>query len=169
MQQLTQLAPYTLGNHNPIPFRSAFFQKSEPKKRILIISSNDKHAANLSSTFDRKISCAVDVASDAYEAVNMIIESVYDLIVVDWSRPKRDIFETFALANKSIDQEVDLPSRIGVTLIPFILLGSLQFEHFAKIKSGHFRLIGCVPKLKEVSRQVDSIIRVVGHQIGLAG
>ena len=60
------------------------------KPRILVIDDDVDMGDLLYRNLPLQYRCHVDVAADPFEAINMMTERFYDLIVLDWNMPAFD-------------------------------------------------------------------------------
>jgi OmpR-family two-component system manganese-sensing response regulator len=56
-------------------------------KKILLIEDDSEMSNLLSSSLSDRYPCTVDVAQDSFEAMNMMTERFYDLVILDWNLP----------------------------------------------------------------------------------
>ena len=89
-------------------FRSSYDKMHEQKsrqmkiKKILLIEDDLDMSDILKNRLRKMSNWCVDVAADPYEAMNLMVESYYDLIILDWNLPLLDGGETLLRAEQAM-------------------------------------------------------------------
>ena len=93
-------------------FNQSFVKKQKEKKRskkVLMIEDDSEMSMVISTALKENFGCTVDVAQDPFEAINLIVDKFYDLIILDWQLPGLNGAETLVAAEKGLKFEPSIP------------------------------------------------------------
>jgi PleD family two-component response regulator len=132
--------------------------KAKPAKRKILIVDDDQEIAELvqlallqEHRFDVKL------ASDPYEAITMMMDEVYDFVLLDWNLPRMNGLKTILEAEKVFRHDPTLPldweaRKVGV------LTFSAEADKTCRLPSTpHFKYMGHVSK----QNRIHSIVEIM--------
>ena len=136
-----------------LPLRN--LSKTKKYKRVLIIDDDQAMASQIQLLlqFDRDLK--VSVAQDPFEAMDLMTEHAYDLIVLEWDLPKLNGHETLVAAEKGFKFEPNLPLEWENKKVPVIILSSCEKSKCKPPYTKHFKYLAHVKKTKPISEIVD--------------
>jgi two-component system, sensor histidine kinase and response regulator len=139
-----------------LPFNYALQKTLRPlksfkqTKKILMIEDDLDMADLISNTLKIRFHCAIDIAQDPFEAMNLMTDKFYDLIILDWQLPGLNGTETLVQAEKGLKLDPGIP----------IFTSSKRAECLPR-RTKHFNYVGFISK----SQSLDSIISALGEYI----
>lgn len=132
--------------------------KGVPAKRKILIVDDDREIAELiKNALLGEHRFEVKLAADPYEAINMMMDEVYDFVILDWNLPRMNGMKTLEEAEKVFRNDPTLPldweaRRVGV------LTFSGETEKTCKLPStAHFKYVGHVSKQNRLQSIVDTL------------
>ena len=134
---------------------------SKKHKRVLVIDDDYDMSLIISRSLKVKYGCTVDIANDPFEAINLIVEKFYDLIILDWQLPGLNGAETLVEAEKGLRFEPSIPIQWDTSRAPVVILSSSKKSECPPRKTKHFNYIGYVSKIQPL----DDIINLLGTHI----
>jgi CheY-like chemotaxis protein len=134
------------------PFKS--FKKT---KKILMIEDDVDMAELLINSLKMKYHCAVDIAQDPFEAMNLMTEKFYDLIILDWQLPGLNGTETLVQAEKGLKLEPSIPIQWDRTKVPVVIFSSAKKNECLPRRTKHFNYIGFISKAQPLNQVVNAL------------
>jgi PleD family two-component response regulator len=135
-----------------------FQMKGVPAKRKILIVDDDTEISELiKNALLEEHRFDVKIASDPFEAINMMMDEVYDFVLLDWNLPRMNGAKTIQEAEKIFRHDPTLPldwesRRVGV------LTFSAEADKTCKLASTqHFKYIGHISKQNRLQSIVDTI------------
>ena len=116
------------------------------RKRVLLIEDDVDFSDVLKNTFKSDIVSEIEIASDPFEAIDMMTDKFYNFIILDWNLPAFNGGETLRKAGQAMATEPDLPSQWDCQKVPVVVFSSAPKELCVPRKNKHFRYIGFVSK-----------------------
>lgn len=138
------------------PFKS--FKKT---KKILMIEDDLDMAELIIGTLKMRYHCTIDVAQDPFEAMNLIADKFYDLIILDWQLPGLNGTETLVQAEKVLKLEPIIPIQWDQSKVPVVIFTSSKKNECLPRRTKHFDYVGFVSK----SQPISSVINALGEYI----
>lgn len=132
---------------------------AQRKKRVLLIDDDQDLGSLLADYVSRKFHCKVKLATDSFEAMNLLTEEFYDLIILDWKLPALNGGQTLQLLEQGLYYEPELPIQWDSQKVPVIIFSSYD-KNQCTLKSRttkHFNVIGHVTKKQGLKSIVDSL------------
>ncbi len=126
-------------------------------KRILMIEDDPEMAELITRSLKNKFSCATYIANDPFEAMNLMSENFYDLIILDWQLPGLNGYETLQHADKSLSLEPSLPIQWDHKKVPVVIVSASKRKDCNLRQTDHFNYVGYVSKLQPLKTIVDCI------------
>lgn len=125
--------------------------RSRPK-RILLIEDDPDMSSLLQHALGNKYSCRIDIAADPFEAMNMMTEKFYNLIILDWNLPAFDGGQTLMKAEQVMALEPMLPGQWDSQEVPVVVLSASSKTKCPLQKSKHFHYAGFVSKAQPLKK-----------------
>ena len=122
-------------------------KKGAPAKRkILIVDDDQEMSEVVKSALEQKNLFEVKVAADPYEAINRLMDEVYDFLLLDWNLPQMNGLKTILEAEKLFRFDPTLPldwesRKVGVVTFSGDLTRDCKLPN-----TRHFKYIGHVSK-----------------------
>jgi PleD family two-component response regulator len=138
------------------------------KRKILIIDDDIEISELLKNALDEEHRFDVRLASDPFEAINMMLDEVYDFVLLDWNLPRMNGLRTIQEAEKIFRHDPTLPldweaRKVGV------LTFSSESDKTCKIPtSQHFKYVGHVSKQNKLQNIVETMQNYFDRAYGLA-
>ena len=126
-----------------------------PRNRILVIDDDADMGELLQYSLVTKYNCLVDVATDPFEAMNLMTEHFYNSIVLDWNLPALNGGETLQKAAQAMAYEPFLPFQWDQHEVPVIVISSDTKETCQPKKTKHFSYVGFVSKAQPLRKIVS--------------
>ncbi len=129
------------------------------KKRILLIDDDEDLGNLLKGYVSRKFNCRVTLATDSFEAMNVLTEEFYDLIFLDWKLPALTGGQTLQLLEQGLYYEPELPIQWDSNKVPVVIFSAYDRNQcILKSRSTkHFNVIGHVSKKQSLQSIVDCL------------
>ena len=117
-------------------------------RNILFVEDDAEFAQAFSQLITEKTGGHVMVAADPYEAVMMISDGAFDLVITDWNLPALNGFSLLKKAGKAIHSDPKASDYWFSHNTPVIVLtsGNLDDVDLAKRPHGIFHFLGSVSK-----------------------
>ena len=130
----------------------------KPTRNVLLVDDDEELAKLLNLFLQEKISDAkVHVATDPYEAINMMAEQCFDFVVMDWNLQGVNGLQTLLEAEKGFDFDPNLPEQWRDKVTPVIILSSDQKDSCELENLRYFSYAGHVNKKDGLDRVMDAI------------
>ncbi len=132
------------------------FKMSKKTKKILMIEDDKDMVAVVTKALKMKYSCVIDVAQDPYEAMNLMTEKFYDLIILDWQLPGLNGTDTLVETEKGLRLEPSLPIQWDTKKVPVVIFSASQKNKCHPRRTKHFDYVGYISKTQPLSVIIDS-------------
>lgn len=132
------------------------FKMSKKPKKILMIEDDQDIIAVVTKALKMKYSCIIDVAQDPYEAMNLMTEKFYDLIILDWQLPGLNGTETLAETEKGLRLEPGLPIQWDTKKVPVVIFSASQKNQCHPRRTKHFDYVGYISKSQPLHTIIES-------------
>jgi CheY-like chemotaxis protein len=140
-------------NHHLQPITAA-----KPARNVLLVDDDEDLAQLLNVFLKEKIEDAkVHIATDPYEAINMMAEQSFDLVVLDWNLQGVNGRETLLEAEKGFDYDPNLPDQWRQKSTPVIILSGDSKDQCELENLRYFNYAGHVNKKNGLDRVMDAI------------
>lgn len=139
------------------------FNRTKPK-RILLVEDDVDMSALLQYSLGKEYSCRVDIAADPFEAMNMMTEQFYNLIILDWNLPAFDGGETLKKAEQVMALEPMLPIQWDRQEVPVVVLSSSDQADCSWQKTKHFNFAGFVSKAQPLKKIVNLLAGLIENR-----
>ena len=133
------------------------FKSFKKAKRILMIEDDSDMSDILSYSLKMKFNCHIDVAQDPFEAMNMMADKFYDLIILDWQLPGLNGTETLAQAETLLRLEPGLPIQWDRAKVPVVILSSAKKNECLPRRTKHFNYVGFITKAQPLEMIIDAL------------
>lgn len=148
-----QMLPFNHFHQKTIrPFKS--FKKT---KKILMIEDDLDMAELIINSLKIRYHCAIDVAQDPFEAMNLMTEKFYDLIILDWQLPGLNGTETLVQAEKGLKLEPSIPIQWDQSKVPVVIFTSSKKNECLPRRTKHFNYVGFISKTQSLASMIDSL------------
>src|ERR1035437_853620 len=137
-------------NFNPnffpamVPLRKAL--KPKGQKKVLIIDDDQDLTELLKSFLGSDSRFSIKTAQDPFEAIDMMTEQVFDMIVLDWNLPKMNGLQTLVQTEKWFRSDPNLLMDWDNRKIPVIIFSANEKSECKAHNTTHFRYSGYVNK-----------------------
>lgn len=154
--QINTDLPFNYFRQLPNTVATAINKGIKKTKRILIIEDDADMADLLRRSLKTKYNCIATTAQDPFEAMNMITEKFYDLIILDWQLPGLNGAETLIQAEKGLAIDPAMPIQWDQNRVPVVVFSSTKKNECLVKKTKHFNYAGYVSKLQSISSIVEA-------------
>ena len=150
---INEMLPFNHFNQKTMkPFKS--FKKT---KKILMIEDDQDTSDLIISSLKMKYHCTIDVAQDPFEAMNLMTEKFYDLIILDWQLPGLNGTETLVQAEKGLKLEPSLPIQWDREKVPVVIFSSAKKNECLPRRTKHFNYVGFISKTQPLNMVIDAL------------
>lgn len=139
-------------------FNQSFLKTVKGKKRtkkILMIEDDSDISLVMSKALKENYGCTVDIAQDPFEAINLIVEKYYDLIILDWQLPGLTGAETLVEAEKGLRLEPSIPIQWDRSKAPVVIFSSSKKSQCPPRRTKHFNYTGFISKAQPLNDIID--------------
>lgn len=132
------------------------FKISKKTKKILMIEDDQDIIDLVTSSLKKRYNCMIDVAQDPYEAMNLMTEKFYDLIILDWQLPGLNGTETLVETEKGLRLEPSIPEQWDRKKVPVVIFSSSKKNECHPRRTKHFDYVGYISKSQPLSEIVNA-------------
>lgn len=132
------------------------------KLKILVVDDDEDFSDVITAQLRKDLGCQTTQATNPYEAMNLLLEHYYDLVILDWKLQTM----SGASALKKTDQVLGLESEISPqwdsAKVPVIVISADTESESHEFISHHFKKIGFIHKLQsleEICGQISNLIK----------
>lgn len=139
-------------------FNQSFLKTIRGKKKlkkVLMIEDDPDMSAVISKSLKENYGCTVDVAQDPFEAINLIVEKFYDLIILDWQLPGLNGAETLVAAEKGLRFDPAIPIQWDRCKAPVVIFSSSKKSECPPRRTKHFNYTGFISKAQPYKDIID--------------
>lgn len=145
----------------------AQFKKSlkafrQPKYRILIVDDDADFSDSLSLQMQDRINCTITVATNPYEAMNALVESYFDFVILDWKLQNMSGGSALQKADKVLNIDTGISAQWDRAKVPVIIMSADEESEGKVLVSNHFRKIGFVNKMENLETFCENVLRLIG-------
>jgi PleD family two-component response regulator len=133
--------PYTF-----LPLGGKRAKNTNAKRKILIVDDDQEMAEVVKSCLEQNKDFEIKMASDPYEAINLLLDEVYDFLLLDWNLPKMNGLKTILEAEKIFRHDPTLPLDWESRKVGVITFSGESTEDCKLPTTRHFKYIGHVSK-----------------------
>lgn len=133
-------------------------EKTKKFKRVLIIDNDFKMSILLKSILQTNKEFKVSIAHDPYEAIDLMTDQVFDLVVIEWNLPMLNGLETLMEVEKGFKFEPNLPLEWDNKKVPVIILSDTDKNTCKPPYTKHFRYFGYINKGISIENIVEHLI-----------
>ena len=150
---INEMLPFNQFNQKTMkPFKC--FKKT---KKILMIEDDQDMADVIIGSLKMKYHCQIDIAQDPFEAMNLMTEKFYDLIILDWQLPGLNGTETLVQAEKGLQLEPSLPIQWDREKVPVVIFSSSKKNECLPRRTKHFNYVGFISKAQPLNMVIDAL------------
>lgn len=124
-------------------------------KKILMIEDDTDMCLIISKSLKENFTCTIDVANDPFEAINLLVDKFYDLIILDWQLPGLNGAETLVAAEKGLRYEPSIPIQWDRNQALVVIFSSAKKEICSPRKTKHFNYAGYISKTQPLRNIID--------------
>ena len=142
-------------------------QISRFRKKILIVDDDREITEILRSTLEQT-RLEVCVAHDPYEAISLLNETVFDLVVLDWHLPKMNGLKTIIEAEKLFRFDPSLPLEWDGKRVGVVTFSSDEVTDCKVPSTRHFKYMGHIHKKNSLSVIIEKLSFFLNKNFPLA-
>lgn len=137
---------------------------STTRKRILIIEDDLDMIELVSQSLKKKYNCRIDKASDPFEAMNLISEKFYDLIILDWQLQGMNGSDALVQTERALRLEPVLPIQWDFRKTSVVIFSATEKSQCLKEHTRHFNYVGYVSKTQPLHLIIDAFGKFINQQ-----
>ncbi|MFN8945482.1 MAG: response regulator [Pseudobdellovibrionaceae bacterium] len=129
--------------------------------KILLIDDDEDFSDAMSIQLKHDIGCSVDKATNPYEAMNALVESYYDLVLLDWKLQTMSGWSALQRTDEMLSIDTEISPRWDETKVPVIIITANAANEVKALSSVHFQRIGFLTKtstVRELSENIQQLI-----------
>ncbi len=134
--------------------------------KILMIEDDIEMAQIIKHGLEQTVCCSVRIASDPFEAMNLMSDYFYDFIILDWQLPFLNGNETIETADRSFKLEPSLPAQWDTGKVPVIILSASAEKQCHLEKTNHFKYSGHISKKQPLINILFSLAQIIENENG---
>ena len=132
--------------------------------RILMIEDDIDMAIIIKDAIERTMPCSVRIASDPFEAVNLMSDHFYDFVILDWQLPFINGNETIEIADRSFKLEPSLPAQWDNGQVPVVILSASAEKQCYLENTNHFKFSGHISKQQPLKHILFSLAKIFKNE-----
>lgn len=125
------------------------------KRKILIVDDDQEISEVIKAVLERKGEYEVKMAADPYEAINMLLDEVYDFVILDWNLPQMNGLKTILEAEKIFRHDPTLPLDWESRKVKVVTFSGDDVSKCKIPSTPHFKYLGHVSKQNDLKGIVD--------------
>ncbi|MBC7397222.1 MAG: response regulator [Bdellovibrionales bacterium] len=129
-----------------LPSSEMVKKKTKFKKKILIIDDDKEISDLLKSVIEKQDRVEVKLAHDPYEAMSLLSDQVYDMIILDWNLPKLNGLKTIIETEKLFRFDPTLPLEWDSKKVQVVTFSGDETSACRLPNTKHFRYVGHINK-----------------------
>lgn len=129
-------------------------------QRILLIEDDEDFSQVLAYALEQRAPCNVSIATNSWEAANLMSRHAYDLVITDWKLPALTAFRALRKAEHEIALDPTAPEEwFRAKKVPVIVITACDAEEVERERKlkGRFQFLGVVSKEQAIEGIVDQI------------
>ena len=151
--------------NNSTTFDSLFFpllpekkvNKVKRFKRVLIIDDDQRMSHLLQDLLQFDPNLKVSIAQDPYDAMDMMTDQAFDLIVLEWNLPVLNGLETLLATERGFKFEPNLPLEWDDKKVPVIILSGCEKSECKPPYTKHFRYLAYINKANNIENIIENL------------
>lgn len=132
-------------------------RKHKYKKKVLIIDDDKEISDLLKSVIENQDRVEVKLAHDPYEAMSLLTDQVYDMIVLDWNLPKLNGLKTIIETEKLFRFDPTLPLEWDSKKVQVVTFSGDDNSTCKLPNTKHFRYAGHINKKNSLETIVGKL------------
>lgn len=139
-------------------FNNLFIKKSKSAKKtkkILIVEDDADMSYIICRSLKAQYNCQVEAAQDAFEAMNMMADNFYDLIILDWHVPGLSGADIMVEVEKALKFDPMAPSHWDTKKTEVVVFSSSKKSECLPRKTRHFNFVGFISKTQPLVDIID--------------
>ena len=140
-----------------------FPRLAKPKKKILIVDDDKEITQLLKSILEAESRLEISIAYDPYEAMGIMSEKVFDMVILDWNLPELNGMKTIIETERLFRSDSTLPLEWDGKKAKVITFSSDEETKCPFLNTRHFRYLGHIHKKNSLS----SIMEKIGFYLNL--
>jgi PleD family two-component response regulator len=143
-------------------------QVAKFKRNILIVDDDKEIAEVLRSILEGQTRFNVCVAHDPYEAMNLLNEKVFDMVVIDWNLPKLNALKTILEAEKLFRFDPSIPLEWDGKKVRVVTFSGDENTTCRLPSTRHFKYLGHIQKKNTLSVIIEKLSFFLNQTVDLA-
>lgn len=136
--------------------------------KVLMIEDDFEISTVIKNALEQNKYYSVQVATDPFQAMNLMSENFYNYIILDWKLPFLNGNETIETADRSLNLDPSLPEDWDRCKVPVVILSSLAEAECHLNKSSHFKYSGYVSKQQSAQQILNQLETIFLNQNSLS-
>jgi len=131
--------------------------KIKKVKRILMIDDDLEMSQLLKSILQKDEKIKITTAQDPFDAMDMMNDQAFDLIVLEWNLPKLNGLETLLATERGFKFDPNLPLEWEDKKVPVIILSGCEKSSCKPPYTKHFRYLAYINKTDQLENIVNHL------------
>jgi CheY-like chemotaxis protein len=135
-------------------------------ERVLLIEDDESFAQVFAYALEQETGGEVLLASDTFEASNLMSQHAFDLVITDWRLPLLNGFSTLKKAEQSLTLDPTAPAEwFGRKKVPVIVITACDSSEIERERrpKGCFQFLGVVSKEQPMDRILGQVSLLYGN------
>ena len=142
---------------------------SGAKRKILIVDDDQEISEVLKAVLERKGEYEVKMAADPYEAITMMMDEVFDFLLLDWNLPQMNGLKTILEAERVFRNDPTLPLDWETRKVKVVTFSGDSTADCQLPNTAHFKYLGHVSKQNDLKNIVENMQSHFNRTYALAG
>ena len=129
--------------------------------RILLVDDDEDFLEAMTQQLKHDIHCLVVQATNPYEAMNALIESYFDLVIVDWELQSMSGWSALQKTDEVLKIDSQISPKWGRAKVPVILISADPMNEIRALASTHFQKVGFLSKIQGIQQISDGVRQLI--------
>lgn len=129
--------------------------------RILFVDDDEEFLEAMTQQLNHDLNCHVVQAMNPYEAMNLLVDSYFDLVIIDWKLQSMSGWSALQKTDEALRIDTQISPQWGKAKVPVILISADPLNETRSLASSHFQKIGFLSKLQNAHQMSEGIRQLI--------
>ncbi len=129
--------------------------------RILLVDDDQDFSNVMTLQLKNDFDCVVVQAMNPYEAMNHLIESYFDLVIIDWTLQSMTGWSALHRIDEALRIDTQISPKWGREKVPVILISADPLNEARSLNSEHFYKIGFLSKVQSAQKISEGVCQLI--------
>jgi CheY-like chemotaxis protein len=142
--------------------------RQQPILKVLMIEDDSEVSSLIKGSLEHQKTIMVQIASDPFQAMNLMSENFYNYIILDWKLPILNGCETIETADRLLRLDPSLPTNWDRYQVPVIILSAAQKSDCFFKDTSHFKFAKHISKQQSLKEIITDLKTVIINEMSLS-